>query len=248
MHHLHGDHHEALAALEKSLILCVRHDDAEAQAQCHENMADVHLDLGDVRQAIQHFEEALARFHRSAALAGSSTGERGLRPEDQTMSNDGANLASAVGEVTGGENGGGGEGGEESDMMRVEKKLQAAKALIQQANSAYDDYDRTLRHAQGVPTPQKPADTANTDGNVENDGVGGTRQPMLLEAMAGKEGDLMGMRTDVIQPRSASLATLKSAGPKFPLKFKMKVPGQEASKTFKFLQSWTVHRKYYQVF
>jgi len=38
----------------------------------------------------------------------------------------------------------------------------------------------------------------------------------------------------------------KAEGPKFPLKFKLKMPGQELASHFKFLQSWSVHKKYYE--
>jgi len=39
VHHLHGDHHEALSALDRSLTLCLRRDDAKGQALCHEHIA-----------------------------------------------------------------------------------------------------------------------------------------------------------------------------------------------------------------
>ena len=80
VHHLHGDHHEALAALDKSLTLCLRRDDAEGQAQCHESMAGVHLDLGDARLAVQHLEESLGLYkgrQAAAPVSFASAGETG---------------------------------------------------------------------------------------------------------------------------------------------------------------------------
>ena len=271
VHHLHGDHHEALSALDKSLTLCLRRDDAEGQAQCHEFMAGVHLDLGDARLAIQHLEESLAMFKcRQASSAA------GLAIADETESGRGVGdgggdsggglggmdegeLIAAVGTTSleeiggdGRETPGGDSAGEkdESSLERVQKKLEDARTLIQQASAAYEDYDQALRRAQTV---QGTAPVAGASDGDEGGVDLGTahRKPLLIDVIRGKKdgssGETAGAGADVVSAPSGREETKsKNGGPKFPLKFKLKVPGQDMSSHFKFLQSWSVHKKYYQ--
>jgi hypothetical protein len=51
---------------------------------------------------------------------------------------------------------------------------------------------------------------------------------------------------DEIVP-SAGPPAKSSTKASFPMKFKAKMPGQDMSQHFKFLQSWTMHKKYYKV-
>jgi tetratricopeptide (TPR) repeat protein len=271
VHHLHGDHHEALSALDKSLTLCLRRDDAEGQAQCHESMAGVHLDLGDVRLAVQHLEESLALYtncqvaSRAMPTAAGESGEDGETGALEGIAgrlvggeDEGDLIAAAGGGMQAEVQPGGGEraeqeekgGKEESDVQRVSNKLQGARTLIKQANVAYEDYDQALRRAQAGAGAVPPAgESGGDDGGVDL----GTahRKPLLIDVIRGKKGEAgsepAGMGGDVVlAPSGREHSKGKGGGPKFPLKFKMKVPGQDMSSHFKFLQSWTVHRKYYQ--
>ena len=51
----------------------------------------------------------------------------------------------------------------------------------------------------------------------------------------------------IIPERAAAVDSGRGGkqGPKFPLKFKLKMPGQNMSSHLKFLQNWSVHKKYY---
>ena len=174
------------------------------------------------------------------------------------MGLDEGELIAAVGTTSLEEMGGDGRerpGGEskgekdESSLVRVQKKLQDARTLIQQASAAYEDYDQALRRAQTV---QGTAPVVGADGDEGGVDLGTAhRKPQLIDVIRGKKdgssGEPAGAGGDVVSAPSGREETKsKNGGPKFPLKFKLKVPGQDMSSHFKFLQSWSVHRKYYQ--
>ena len=57
---------------------------------------------------------------------------------------------------------------------------------------------------------------------------------------------VVGAGGDEVVP-SAGPPAKSSTKASFPMKFKAKMPGQDMSQHFKFLQSWTMHKKYYKV-
>jgi len=136
-------------------------------------------------------------------------------------------------------------------MERVEKKLREATVLVEQANVAYDDYDRALRQAQGGVATVHPNSRGAGGQHGAVDLSAAHQKPLLIHAIRGKKDEegkgVAGLGDDLVQhPSGNEPIKTKITGPKFPLKFKMKVPGQEKSSHFNFLQSWTVHKKYYQ--
>jgi hypothetical protein len=242
-------------------------------------MASVHLDLGDARQAIQHFEESLSLFgirnrrrdgmgdamqmeddveqagaDRLLGLEGGED-EGDLIASVGTWKSEDGEVGAGDGRKEGGAPVTGDEGGAvQTDLDRVEEKLRDAKVLIEQATSAYEDYDKTLRQdrrAKGGKTETWERGARQGEGAGEGGGgddESGRPKRLLIDTIAGKDvGDPMSFGGDVVQPPSVNEPSKnKNAGPKFPLKFKMKMPGQDMSSHFKFLQSWTVHKKYYQ--
>jgi tetratricopeptide (TPR) repeat protein len=235
VHHLHGDHSEALASYDRALTLLIRLDDLIGQSECHEGVAGIHLDLGDARMAIVHLKEARSLLsgpgdpHRvpSSGNAGASRDQDGEHEypnsassgEEEELSKEmGENRANQGGSAAGTENPRQGQGEREDLHRRLQEKLEAARKLQAETLNAYDEYDRALR--QGPVGEVRSADSGG-------DGLavplpGGLASVGVGESAAGK-----------------------GKSPRFPIKFKLKMPGQDFASHLKFLQSWSQHKRYY---